>query len=44
MNTMGFQERADVFHCAADGHGSGVEERERRRAMNARWALMVSSG
>ncbi|WP_371749264.1 hypothetical protein [Streptomyces sp. NBC_00280] len=23
---MGFQERADVFHCAADGHGGGVEE------------------
>nr|WP_181447088.1 hypothetical protein [Streptomyces sp. NTH33] len=23
---MGFQERADVFRCAADGHGGGVEE------------------
>jgi hypothetical protein len=26
MNTMGFQERADVFHCTADCHGGGVEE------------------
>lgn len=23
---MGFQEGADVFRCAADGHGGGVEE------------------
>lgn len=27
---MGFHERADVFHCAADGHGSGVEELAQR--------------
>ena len=30
MNTMGFQERADVFHCATDIHGRGVEELAQR--------------
>lgn len=26
MNAVGLQEPADVFRCATDGHGGGIEE------------------